>query len=170
MPDDLNSAAALRARLDHHRAVKSRAEAERARLFVAKAEAGARLPDDEIDAEVARLAAVIERAASSVEMIGPALAKAEAAEAGSDDSRNSAAMAEQNRRTIAGIAGAFGDRAAGEVIMTLKAANAPVLPPAPTIFDAPPAPRMARDDASWWQARERREREAKAARRLSAKA
>jgi len=171
MPDNPNSAAGLRARRDHHAATKAAAEAERTRLLAEKAGAGARLSDvelDDVDAEIARLGVVIERAASRVGMIGPALAKAEAAEADADDSRNTAAMAAQNRRTISGVVGTFGDRAAGKVIMTLT--NAPVRQPSPTIFEAPPAPKITRDDDAFWEARRGREREAKAARRLSAKA
>ncbi len=172
MPDNPNSANALRARRDHHAASQAAAEAERARLLAAKAEAGARLPDDEMDdieAEIARLATVVERAASRVEMIGPALAEAEAAEADIEERRNATTAAEQVRASAAAVGAVHGNEHGAVAGMQLRAAAIVPKPPASTIFDAPPPPKMTRNDEAFWEARRGRERAA-AARRLAANA
>lgn len=167
MADTPETAAALRARHDHYAATKAAAEAERARLLVDRAELGALLSDgdlDEVDAEIARLAHVVERAASRVALIKPALDRAAEAEAEADRRQLTAGNGMQDRDTVAGVAQAFGATTAAAVAVELRGAAIPPKPVSPTIFDAPPAPLMRRDDASWWEARERRERQAKAAR------
>ncbi len=167
MPDDPHSAAALRARLAHHQGVKSRAEADRAALIAERAEGGALLSDAELDAidvEVARLGEVIERAGSRVALIGPALAAADRAEAEADDRGRSAALAEQDRNIVAGTAALLGGAEAAIVRVQLRAAATPVRPVNQKLFDEPPAPVMKRDDAAFWDAREQREREQRAAR------
>ena len=161
MIDDPNNAEALRARLDHHLTVTARAEIERAELIAAKAEAGALLTDgelDEVDTELARLSDVIERAATRIGVLKPALVAAEQHEADAERMRNTAGAAARDRTAVTGMAEIFGERVASEAAARLKAAAIDPKSVNPRLFDLPPAPKMLRDDASWWAAREARER------------
>ncbi len=162
MAEDHNSAAALRARLAHHQGAKAAAEAERARNIAERAEAGALLSDAELDAieiEIARLAAVIERAGSRVEMIRPALLAAEAREADAAARRDTAA----ERAAFAGMASDAlavhgADLAAGRPLaQAVLGARAPVAEVSQSLFDERPAPRFGYGgDADWWAARDAR--------------
>lgn len=167
MSEGPNDAATLRARLAHHEGVKARAEAERAALTADKAEAGALLSDadlDNLESEIAHHGEVIERATSRLALIQPALDRAVEAEADAERRQLTAGNGMQDRDTVAGVAQAFGATTAAAVAVELRAASILPKPLNAKVFDAPPAPKMTRDDASWWEARERREREAKAAR------
>lgn len=170
MPDHNDSSTDLRRRIAHHRHLRADAEGARAVMLDARPNALITVTDEELaefDGEMARLARAVDRADAHLALIQPALAAAEAAEAGVDERGLAAAMAEADRVTIASVAGAFGGGAAAVVSMTLKAAALPVRPISPKILGDPPTPRVARDDLAWWAERHAKER-AERARRLRA--
>ena len=167
MADTPETAAALRARLAHHQGSKARAEAERATLISERSELGSLLSDidlDSVEAEIARLGDVIERADSRVALLRPALCRAAEIDADAERRKLTAGAGAQDVQTVAAICRTFGDIAGGAAAAELRAASIVPKPPNAKIFDAPPAPKMTRDDGAWWEARARREREAKAAR------
>ncbi len=171
MPDHHDSSTDLRRRIAHHRRLRADAEGARAVMLDERPNALVTVTDEEMsefDDEMARLARVVDRADAHLAVLQPALAAAEAAEAGGDERVKAAAMAEQDRVNVASTAGAFGRGAAAVVSITLKAAALPERPTNPRLFDQLPAPRYARDDAKWWAAREQRERDERAARRAAA--
>lgn len=164
MPDHHDSSTDLRRRIAHHRRLRADAEGAHAVMLDERPNALVTVTDEEMsefDDEMARLARVVDRADAHFALLQPALAAAEAAEAGVDERAKAAAMAEQDRVTVASTAGAFGGGAAAVVSMTLKAAALPERPTNPKIFDLP-TPRVARNDSAWWaerHAKERAERE-----------
>ncbi len=167
MPEHPNSLPALRARVNYHEGTLAAAETERARLLALRDRDGAGLPDDsldEIEAESVHLGVAIERCRSRLDLIRPALAAAVRAEAEAEDRGRSAALAEQDRQSIAAVASQLGGAEASIAAAQLRAAATPVRPVNQKLFDEPPAPVMKRDDGAFWEARERREREDRAAR------
>jgi len=160
MPDHNDSSTDLRRRTAHHRRLRADAEGARAVMLDERSNALVTLTDDEMaefDDEMARLARVVDRADAHLALLQPALAAAEAAEAGVDERATAAAMAVQDKATIASTARAFGGGAAAVVSSQLKAAALPERPTNPKIFDLP-VPRVARNDSEWWAARDAKER------------
>ena len=160
MHDNPNSAPALRARFDHHAASEASAKAERARLIADRSEVGGLLSEvdlDEIDAEVARLNAVIERAASRVALIGPELARADARDAEIEERRNASTAAEQARASAAAVAAAYGSDKGAVAGLQLRAAAILPKPVNRAMFDEGPVPRATYADAEKWH-RERDDR------------
>ena len=171
MTDPSGTFTQLRQRVAHHQRLRADAEGARAVMLDERPNALVTVTDEEMaefDEEVARLARAVDRADAHLTLLLPALAAAEAAEAGVDDRVKAAAMAQQDRVNVASTSGAFGRGAAAVVSITLKAAALPERPTNPRLFDELPAPRYARDDAKWWAAREQRERDERAARRAAA--
>ena len=156
------TAAEIRQRLAYHAAVQASAEARRASLLADRADAIAVLSAgelDEIDDENDHLAIVIERAASRVAALSPALAAAERREAEADareaQAADNAAFADTCREMMASLAGAP-DRAKSAAVAAL-AASAPVVEYPADFFDLKPAPVMTRvDEKAWHEEREAR--------------
>jgi len=170
MHDTPETAAALRARLAHHEGSKARAEAERATLISERSELGSLLSDidlDSVEAEIARLGDVIERADSRVALLRPALCRAAEIDADAERRKLTASAGAHDVRTVAAISGMFGDAAGAVAAVALRAAAISPKPANPNLFGEGPAPRMVRDDAGWWEAREERERAERAARRIA---
>ncbi len=160
MPDHHDSSTDLRRRIAHHQRLRAEADGARTVMLAERAGALVTLTDEEMaefDEEMARLARAVDRADAHLALLLPALAAAEAAEAGVDDRVKAAAMAQQDRVNVASTAAAFGGGAAALVSTTLKAAALPERPTNPKIFDLP-MPRVARNDSEWWAARDAKER------------
>lgn len=162
MPEAVSSAADLRQRLAHHATTKANAEARRASIFADRASAIAVLTSaelDEMDDEADHLAVVIERAASRMEALQPALTAAETRDAEADAlarrAADNAAFAVVNGGMMAALAGSP-EKAKSAAVAAL-AARAPEVEYSSTIFDLPPPQVQVHVDLEEWH-RQREER------------
>lgn len=157
MPNPTSIAADIRQRRDHHAAIQASAEARRASLLADRADVIAVLSSgelDELDDEIDHLAVAIERAASRVAALAPALTAAERREADADArerlAADNAAFAESRREMISTLAGSP-DMTKSAAVGAL-AARAPVVDYPADFFDLKPPPVVVPVDLEAWHA------------------